>query len=401
MELIWNHLLDWLNLLLRWGHFIVGVAWIGASFYFNWLENRLNRLQPQETGVAGNLWAIHGGGFYHLKKYQLAPEELPGELHWFKWEAYATWLTGFCLLCVVYYFNAEAYLIESGANSISSNAAILVGIASLLISWLFYDFLCKSIFKSTPLVLAAILFGYFLVLSLVLSQFFTSRASFIHVGAAIGTIMVANVFFIIIPSQKELVTAVSQGREPQALMGANALLRSRHNNYLTLPVLFVMISSHYPMIYGHRYSWLALAILSLGGIFIRHYFNIRHLPGNKHLYLLSGICFIVVTILLTAPISFSSKQTAQISIEQVHTVITQRCVSCHAEQPIQLGFTAPPAGLILQTEAQVEQFATQIHQASVLTRTMPLANLTGMTDDERALIDQWFMQRVGAMGGDE
>ena len=392
MELIWNHLLDWLSLLLRWGHFIVGVAWIGASFYFNWLENRLNRQQPQNTGIAGNLWAIHGGGFYHLEKFKLAPQTLPEELHWFKWEAYMTWITGFCLLCVVYYFNAEAYLIEAGGKSVSTNLAIVIGLSALIISWLFYDLLCKSNLSTKSLMLATLVFVYFLALTLVLDVFLSSRASFIHVGAAIGTIMVANVFFVIIPSQKELVNAVSQGREPQAEMGKNALLRSRHNNYLTLPVLFIMINSHYPTTYGHAYPWLVLATISLGGIFIRHYFNIRHIPGKKNLYLLAGIIFLLLSIYITAPISFKSNQSELIATTDVSPVIAQRCASCHAEQPTQAGFNTAPAGMIMETEVQIEQFATEIHQASVLTRTMPLANLTGMTDQERELIDQWYKQ---------
>ena len=204
--------------------------------------------------------------------------------------------------------------------------------------------------------------------------------------------MVANVFFVIIPSQKELVNALSQGREPQAEMGKNALLRSRHNNYLTLPVLFIMISSHYPVTYGHAYPWLVLATLSLGGVFIRHYFNIRHISGKKNLYLLAGIVFLLLSVFITAPIPFKSNQTQLIATTDVSPVITQRCTSCHAEQPTQAGFNIAPAGMILETEAQIEQFATEIHQASVLTRTMPLANLTGMTDQERELIDQWYKQ---------
>jgi len=400
MELIWNHLLDWLNLLLRWGHFIVGVAWIGASFYFNWLENRLNRRQPQQTNIAGNLWAIHGGGFYHLNKLKQAPEQLPEQLHWFKWEAYATWITGFCLLCVVYYFNAEVYLVESAVDSPGPKIAILIGLTSLLVSWLFYDCLCKSALSSNQLLLAIILFSYFMILAIVLNQSFSARAAYIHIGAAVGTIMVANVFFVIIPSQKELVRAVSQGREPQISLGEKALLRSRHNNYLTLPVLFMMISAHYPMIYGHAYPWLVLATLSLGGIFVRHYFNIRHLSSTSYLFLLFGVVFIGVTIFLTAPIVYSTKQTERVSTQEVHGVITQRCASCHSEKPTQPGFSAAPAGLLLQTHDQIEQYASEIYQASVLTRTMPLANLTEMTDKERELIGQWYNQRIGNVNND-
>ncbi len=394
MELIWNHVLDWLSLLLRWGHFIVGVAWIGASFYFNWLENRLERITTEDSDVAGNLWAIHGGGFYHLKKYKLAPEQLPKHLHWFKWEAYMTWVTGFCLLCVVYYLNAEAYLIEGGEQSINPNLGILIGLSALVVSWAVYDLLCKSALINRPLVLAVLLFLYFSLLTYILDHFLSGRATFIHVGAAIGTIMVANVFFVIIPSQKELVSAVTQGRELQAKMAKNALLRSRHNNYLTLPVLFIMISSHYPFTYGHSLPWLVLATLSLAGVFVRHYFNIRHLPGAKNLYLLAGLAFLLVSILLTAPLSFRSEQQQAVVTAQIFPIISQRCSSCHAEQPTQPGFTAAPAGMVLQNLDQIERNMMQIHQASVLTKTMPLANLTGMTEEERDLIDQWYKHSV-------
>ena len=255
-------------------------AWIGASFYFNWLENHLNRKAPQDEGIAGNLWAVHGGGFYHLKKFTNGPKKLPETLHWFKWEAYMTWLSGTTLLIIFYYFNAQAMMIDPSIHDIKPLSAVILGFASLIISWIVYDQLCKSSLKEKPLILGVILFVYLTGLAYFLSQILSARAAYIHVGAAIGTIMVANVFFVIIPAQKELVNALVAGSTPDPKFGASGLLRSRHNNYLTLPVLFIMISNHFPSTYGNQYSWLVLIAVSVVGVLARHYFNIRHLTAD-------------------------------------------------------------------------------------------------------------------------
>ena len=264
-----GHVVEWLNLLIRWIHFIVGVAWIGASFYFNWLENQLDRRAPQEDGIAGHLWAVHGGGFYHLKKFQVAPETLPEQLHWFKWEAYMTWVSGMCLLAVVYYFNANVYLIEPGRADLTPVSASLIGIGAIVASWFIYDFLCKSSLRDQPLLLSVSLFVYLFMLAVVLSDLFSGRGAYIHVGAAIGTIMVGNVFFVIIPAQRELVNALVENRAPDPSPGKNGLLRSRHNNYLTLPVLFIMISNHFPSTYGDPFNWAVLAAVSIIGVAVR------------------------------------------------------------------------------------------------------------------------------------
>ena len=271
------HIAEWLNLLVRWIHFIVGVAWIGASFYFNWLENHLDRKSPQKEGIAGDLWAVHGGGFYHLEKFKNGPDKLPEVLHWFKWEAYMTWVSGLTLMCIVYYYNAQAMMLDPSKSSISPMMAVLIGIASLVVSWVVYDLLCKSSLKEKPLILGVVIFIYLALLAFLLTQFLSARAAYIHVGAAIGTIMAANVFFVIIPGQKELVKALSENRIPDPNYGASGLLRSRHNNYLTLPVLFMMISSHFPSTYGNSYSWLVLIAISLVGVLARHYYNISEL----------------------------------------------------------------------------------------------------------------------------
>jgi len=253
---------DWLSLLLRWAHFVTGVAWIGASFYFNWLENLLERRFKNDDPLAGDLWAVHGGGFYYLQKFRLAPAQMPGTLHWFKYEAYATFLTGFCLLMVVYWWNAPLFLINPD-SSLSQPLAISLSFSVLVISWLLYDGLCRSPLGNEGLVAGLLIFVWFTFLAWWLGDYFTGRASYMHVGAAIGTIMVANVFFVIIPAQKDMVASLSAGRTPDGSKGKNALQRSRQNNYLTLPVLFIMISSHYPFSYGSEWGWLLLAVLSL------------------------------------------------------------------------------------------------------------------------------------------
>ena len=280
MSIIATHLLDWLELSLRWAHMIVGIAWIGASFYFNWLENRLER-QNSKGAIEGDLWAIHGGGFYHVQKYQVAPDQLPAHLHWFKWEAYATWFTGLALLVLTFYLNANVFLLDQSVAKLSPWQGIAIGVGSLAISWLCYDFLCRSNLSEQPRLLAAIVFVYFCLLTILLCHAFSGRGAFIHVGSAIGTVMVLNVMAVIIPSQKSLVSAMETGDEPDARLGQAALTRSRHNNYLTLPVLFIMISNHYPATFADEFNWLILIGLAVAGILVRHYFNVRHLPGVK------------------------------------------------------------------------------------------------------------------------
>lgn len=383
------HIAEWLNLLVRWIHFIVGVAWIGASFYFNWLENHLNRLAPQEKGIDGNLWAVHGGGFYHLKKFTNGPDKLPEELHWFKWEAYMTWVSGITMLTIVYYYNAKAMMIDPSVFELSSVTAILIGVASFILSWFVYDLLCKSSLKDKPLVLGIMIFVYLAVLAFTLSQLLSPRAAYIHVGAAIGTMMAANVFFVIIPAQKELVKALSENRIPDACYGANGLLRSRHNNYLTLPVLFIMISNHFPSSYGNQYNWLILIAVSLVGILVRHYYNVRHM--QKALWMLPTALFgFALIVMATAP----AKQQALSKAEQVTTadilpIIEQRCFACHSAKPTQPGFSSPPAGLAYDKAGVLENNADKIN-AQVTQKIMPLGNLTKMTEIERQQINRWY-----------
>lgn len=394
-----SHLHEWLNLLVRWIHMITGVAWIGASFYFNWLENRLNRAAPQEPGIAGHLWAVHGGGFYYLKKFQVAPETLPKELHWFKWEAYMTWVSGMSLLAVVYYFNSRALLIDPAVMDISPVAAVMIGITSVVLSWVVYDILCNSELKEKPLMLALVLLGYITLLAWGLSQLFSGRGAFIHVGAAIGTMMVGNVFFVIIPAQKELVAALVDGREPDPNAGKSGLLRSRHNNYLTLPVLFIMISNHFPSTYGHEWNWVVLLVVSLISVAVRHYFNIRHLDGKKIWILPVAFFAMVLLAMATAPPAPEPVNEAEkISYQGIKPVIEQRCLPCHAEQPNFAGFSAPPQGLVLSTQAQLENNAAKVHALSVVQRSMPPGNLTQLTEAERDMIDRWYRSLLSDNG---
>jgi uncharacterized membrane protein len=389
------YLQEWLSLLLRWAHFITGVAWIGASFYFNWLENHLER-QNAKGGIAGDLWAVHGGGFYYLQKFQVAPERLPANLHWFKWEAYFTWFTGFLLLCTLYYWNAGVFMVDSRVADLSSLQAVGIGIASLVFSWLFYDALCRSPLARNQALTALLIFAWFALLSWLLSQLLSGRAAYIHVGAAIGTIMVANVFFVIIPSQKDLVEAVNEQRMPDPQKGKNALARSRHNNYFTLPVLFTMISSHYAGTFGHPWNWLVLLVISMVGVGIRHWFNIRHLEKHSALVL-------PLSLLLLAALIFALRPEPKLdlvdevtfpSTAAIMPVIEARCVSCHAAKPDHPGFATAPLGVLLEGEEAVNLQALVIYNAIIVKRSMPLANITQMSGEERDLIARWYAGRM-------
>ena len=386
------HIHMWLSLLVRWSHFIVGIAWIGASFYFNWLENHLHR-QQQNEDTAGDLWAVHGGGFYYLKKFAVAPAQLPPVLHWFKWEAYATWISGMTLLIIVFYWNAGAYMLKPDSD-ITAITAISIGIGSLLSSWVFYDLLCRSSLSRHEWLTGLLIFAWFGLLAWLLNNWLSGRAAYIHVGASIGTIMVANVFRVIIPAQKDLVNAVTEKRSPDPSKGREALKRSRHNNYFTLPVLFVMISSHYPLTYGHQDNWLVLLVFSLAAVSIRHYFNIRHLPGHRFWPLIPAVLLLIGLIVTTAPKAPIENpegySTQAIDINTAFAIVQQRCTTCHTQNPSFEGFTAAPLGVELDTQQKLQQQAERVYQTVVITRTMPLANLTRITDKEREVIARWF-----------
>ncbi|KDM92271.1 urate hydroxylase PuuD [Photobacterium galatheae] len=410
------HMTEWLNLVIRWIHMIVGIAWIGASFYFIWLENNLNRVNPK-TGLSGDLWAIHGGGIYHLEKYKLAPPSMPDNLHWFKWEAYFTWITGVLLLAVVYYLNADIYLVAPGSG-LSSTASVALGVGALAAGWIIYHLLCDSPLGKTPVLLSIILFFGLVGAAYGLSQVFSGRGAYIHVGAIIGTIMVGNVFFVIMPAQRGLVKAIEENREPDPVLPAKGLLRSRHNNYLTLPVLFIMISNHFPSTYGSEYNWLILAGLAVFSILVRHYFNTRH-GGQKFAWTLPLAALGMVALAFvtspyasrmgetSAPAAHVESPTDQgeagqttaakpnrngVTFAQVNDVIQERCSVCHSAHPTHAAFKTAPAGVILDTPEEIKVNAPRIVAQAVQTKVMPLGNLTQMTDDERKLIGAWVKQ---------
>ena len=395
------HLTEWLNLTVRWIHMIVGIAWIGASFYFVWLENNLDRANPHE-GLSGDLWAIHGGGIYHLEKYKLAPPRMPEKLHWFKWEAYSTWLSGVALLGVVYYLNPGVYLIVPGSN-LAPSAAVAIGLGSLLLGWLVYDALCDSPLGNRPALLGAVLFVLIALTAWAYAQIFSGRAAYIHTGALIGTLMVGNVFRIIMPAQRDLVRAIEEGRQPDPRLPAKGLLRSRHNNYFTLPVLFIMISNHFPSTYGSRYNWLILAAIVLLSVLVRHYFNTRHRSQRFAWVLPAAALGLVCLAFVSAPQRQPAAPTpavtatpADSTFARVNAVIQTRCSVCHSARPSSSLFSTAPAGVTFDTPEQIRQQAARIHAQAVASQVMPLGNITGMTQEERDLLGAWIGQGARA-----
>ena len=394
------YILEWLNLLLRWAHLIVGIAWIGSSFYFVWLDLNLNvpPRDPEDKAVAGDLWAVHGGGFYHAQKYKVAPGELPEPLHWFKWEAYTTWLTGFALLVLMYYVNADVYLVDKTVADITGGMAIAASIGFIVAAWVVYDLLCRTGLSDTWIGLAG--FVFLVAAVYFISDLFSGRGTYMQIGAMLGTIMAANVLMIIIPGQRELVQAKLRGEEPDPLPGLKARQRSVHNNYITLPVLFVMLSPHYPMTYGHEYGWLLLIAIFIAGVLIRHFFNLRNQGKAAPALLVVAIIILVLAAFVAAPkssaiperdVTVQPEQSIEpVSFEQVNRVIVQRCNICHSVEPDHPTAPVAPNGVMFDTPDQIRQWAQRIHDRTVTNRTMPLANLTQMTGAERLLVDRWY-----------
>ncbi len=392
------YLLDWVNLLGRWVHMITGIAWIGASFYFIWLDNSLEAPKSQadsDKGVSGEVWSVHGGGVYHAQKYRLAPEQMPEHLHWFKWEAYTTWITGMFMLALMYWYGAEIYLIDPGVAELSKPVAIAIGMAVIVVGWFSYNWLCESDIGKNENDMAAILFVVLTLLAFALCQVFSGRGAYMHFGAMLGTIMVGNVFFVIIPGQKDLVRAKEEGREPDPIHGIRGKQRSVHNTYFTLPVLFVMISNHYAMTYGHKYNWLILVALTLIGALIRIYFVARHKGKASIIPLIIAFLLLAGIVTVVAPHQsdrLSAKLAGHVEMSTVQSIITERCSTCHAKSPTQAGFQSPPKGIVFDSVDDITRQAQVIHQQTVITKAMPIGNLTAITDEERATIDAWFAQ---------
>ncbi len=407
--------LDWLSLFVRWFHVIAGVAWIGASFYFIWLDNSL-RTPPewkQKKGIKGDLWAIHGGGFYEVAKYAYGPETMPTTLHWFKWEAYTTWLSGFALLIIVYYFGASAYLIDPSVNALTPQAAVLSGLGVIFGGLAIYEIACRSPLAKSPKAFAVFLIALLCFTSWLTSTLFSGRGAYIHVGALVGTIMVANVFLNIMPNQRKMVAAVADKGDIDPAWGASAKLRSVHNNYLTLPLLFIMISNHYPMTYQHPQNWLVLIAIMALSAWIRHFFNLKHQDVKKPSILISGaIGMLLLAIWVSMPVSqpvskdAATEVTTEDDVQQgavsamsadadtmVVGLIEKHCTGCHSSNPTDDIFKVAPLGVKFDNWADIKRYAPQIYQRAAVTKDMPFLNKTGMTEEERQAIANWYQQR--------
>ena len=387
------YLLDWAGLLVRWLHFVAGVAWIGASFYFVMVDSSLSkpaRPQDEARGVTGELWAVHGGGVYQSQKFLLGPigEPLAQNLHWSKWEAYTTWLSGMGLLAIIYWFGATTYLIDQQVMSLSPAIAITLSIAFLVGGWIVYNLLCRAL-RGRDNLLAGIIFVLIAVSAWVLFQLFSARAAYLHVGAMMGSIMAANVFFHIIPGQKRVVAQMRAGETPDTEPGIIGKQRSVHNTYFTLPVLFIMISNHYPMTYSHEQGWLVLIFIMLAGVLIRQYFVMRHSHKASPLLPALAVILLLAMVWYLRPTPPAGVVEGGVSDAQIAEIINSRCVACHASQPTQPGFVAAPLGILLETPEQISARAERI-AVTVQTRYMPIGNLTGMTDEERAMVAGWY-----------
>ncbi|MEO6253782.1 MAG: urate hydroxylase PuuD [Ferruginibacter sp.] len=387
-----GHLMEWLNIVIRLMHITFGIAWIGASFYFVFLENALNRTKDVRDELAGNLWAIHGGGFYYLEKYKAAPKTIPKHLHWFKYEAYFTWLSGFCLLFVVYYFNASALLIDKNVMDIEPLYGITIGVGSFAVAWIIYDLLCKSPLIKNKVVFTLVGFVILTGFAYFYSHVFSGRAAYIHFGAMIGSIMVANVFFVIIPAQKAMVKAAREGVPVDPQLGKNALNRSLHNNYFTLPVLFVMISNHFPTTFGYEDPWLVLIIISLGTAGVKHYLNLRE-KGQLSVWVMPvSVVILLAGAFISAPPKDLGACNSKIEFSEVNAIIHARCISCHSSKPTDDVYKAPPNGVMYDTPDDIVRKKELIMQRVVITKTMPQNNKTNMTDKERDIIRCWIEQ---------
>lgn len=387
-----GHLMEWMNIVVRLMHITFGIAWIGASFYFVFLENALNRTKDVRDELAGNLWAVHGGGFYYLEKYKVAPKTIPKHLHWFKYEAYFTWLSGFCLLFIVYYFNASALLIDKNVLDISSSTGIAIGVGSFVVAWIVYDLLCKSPLNKKPVWFTLAGFAVLVGFAYLYSRVFSGRAAYIHFGAMIGSIMVANVFFVIIPAQKAMVNAAKNGLPLNPQLGKNALNRSLHNNYFTLPVLFVMISNHFPTTFGYEQPWLVLIIISLGTAGVKHYLNLRE-KGQLSVWVLPvSVVILLAGAFISAPPKDPGACNSKIEFSEVSAIIQERCVSCHSSKPTDDVYKAPPNGVMYDTPEDIVRKKDLIMQRVVITKTMPQNNKTNITQKERDILRCWIEQ---------
>ena len=389
-----DYWMDFASMLVRWLHVITAIAWIGSSFYFIWLDLSLRRANALPEGVKGESWLVHGGGFYRVRKYLVAPEEMPGTLHWFKYESYFTWISGFALLGITYYWGAEAYLLDPAVSGISPLVAIGLSLASLAVGWLLYHALCLSPLGRNVWALAAAVYVVIIAAAWGYSELYSSRAALLHTGALVATRMTANVFFVIIPNQKKTVRALKAGEDPDPALGLEAKQRSTHNNYLTLPVLFMMLSNHYPMTFVGEWLWLLVgAVVLLGGI-IRDYFNASHTGhgGWRVWWQWPTAAVLALGIALSLrpePVTIDPAAAA-VSDGAIRTIVNNHCISCHAANPSFPGYNEPPAGVRLESLDDVRRYASQVHAQTIASRAMPLGNMTEMTEAEREQLAAWL-----------
>ena len=397
----WIAITEWLEFAVRWLHVVTAIAWIGSSFYFIALDLGLHRDRNLSTGADGEEWQVHGGGFYHIQKYLVAPANMPDGLVWFKWESYSTWLTGFALLAVVYYWGAEFYLVDPAVLELTTWQAIAISVASLAFGWIVYNTLCKLFVNANQTVLMVALFVVLVAMSYFYTSVFAGRAALLHLGAFTATIMSANVFFIIIPNQKIVVADLIAGRKPDPKFGKIAKQRSTHNNYLTLPVIFMMLSNHYPLAFATEYNWLIAALVFLMGVTIRHFFNSMHArKGTPYwTWALTAALFIAVMALSLAPMwkdapeeltAAEARFVEADGFADTYDIVMGRCSMCHASEPSWDGLRHAPKGVVLETEAQIARHARDIYLQAGITHAMPPANLSWMEPEERAKLAAWY-----------
>lgn len=398
MEVI---LMEWVEFMLRWLHVIAGMAWIGASFYFMHLDASLKPTPDIPEGKGGESWEVHGGGFYQNRKYLTAPDFMPEHLTWHKWQSYMTWLSGFILLLVAYYASAELYLIDPAVADITPVVAMGIGVGGLAVGWIFYDLLCKSKLGENEVMLAAVGFAFVIAITYFYQQFFSGRAAMLHAGAFMATVMSGNVFFIIMPNQRKVVKQLINGETPDSKYGKIAKQRSTHNNYVTLPVVFLMISNHYPLSFSSEYAFVIVGLVLIAGSLIRHWFNVHHagrgnpvwMWGVAVLAILAAVFISVISNPVGQELFAKDEQQIEQSValnEEASDIIMSRCSMCHAAEPVWEGIVAPPKGVVLEDEDQVMRMAKAIYQQSAMTKAMPPNNLTDMSDEERALIVKWY-----------
>lgn len=397
----------WAEFAVRWLHVITAIAWIGSSFYFIALDLGLHRDRTLASGADGEEWQVHGGGFYHVQKYLVAPAQMPSDLVWFKWESYATWLSGFALLVLVYYLGAEFYLVDPAVMDLTAVQAIAISLVSLAFGWLVYNTLCQVFVEADQTLLMVALFGVLTTMAWGYTQVFSGRAALLHLGAFTATIMSANVFMVIIPNQKIVVADLVAGRKPDAKYGKIAKQRSTHNNYLTLPVIFLMLSNHYPLAFASQWNWVIASLVFLMGVTIRHFFNSMHARKGTPwwTWAVTAILFLMIVALSTAPLSgVRSRDEASNNMlrfaqaegfEQVHDIVLGRCSMCHAVEPVWDGLLWAPKGVVLETEADIAFHAREIFLQAGMSHAMPPANLSFLDEDERAAIRSWYRDAVG------